>query len=419
MTFTRRDFLRTGLGSSTLLACGAAVPTFLARSALAFDRAKAAAGRVLVVLELSGGNDGLNTVVPYDDDEYRKHRRTTAVAANEVIKVDDRVGLHPSLGGLAKLLERNELAVVQGAGYPNPNFSHFESAAIWHTARMNPARGEPGWLGRYLGTLGATTGDTPAVHVCRAALPQALTGKDLQVPTVTDAEQVRRRLGFAAGGAAREHLAALDRVAGLPRAGADSDLQFIRRSSLMTYASAARLEAVLQKAGPAGARYPAGELGRQLGLVAQLIKAGLTTSLYYTQLGGFDTHANQLATHPALLRQVGDALHGFLEDLRPAGDAKRVLVLVFSEFGRRPAETAGGGTDHGTAAPVFLAGPAVKAGLHGSHPDLADLLDGNLKSGIDFRRVYAAVLRWLGCPMARVLPEKFEPWPVIRDMPAD
>jgi uncharacterized protein (DUF1501 family) len=383
------------------------------------SRPKTAAGRVLVVLELSGGNDGLNTVVPYDDDEYHKHRRTTAVAAKEVIKVDDRVGLHPSLGGLAKLLERNELAVVQGVGYPNPNFSHFESAAIWHTARMNPARGEPGWLGRYLGTLGATTGDAPAVHVGRAELPRALAGKDLQVPTLTDVEQVRRRSGFAAGEAAREHLAALDRVAELPRGEADSDLQFIRRSSLMTYASGARLEAVLQKAGPAGARYPAGALGQQLKLVAHLVKSGLTTTLYYTQLGGFDTHANQLASHPGLLQQVGDALHAFVEDLRRAGEAKRVLVLVFSEFGRRLAETAAGGTDHGSAAPVFLAGPAVKAGLHGSHPDLADLLDGNLKSGIDFRQVYATVLRWLGCPMARVPPEKFEPWPVIRDMPGD
>jgi uncharacterized protein (DUF1501 family) len=413
MTLTRRDLLKTGLASSTLLACGS-VPVFLARSALAREAARPGGGRVLVALELSGGNDGLNTVVPYRDDAYRRRRPTTAVPAAEVIRINDRVGLHPSLAGLARLLERNELAIVQGVGYPNPNLSHFESAAVWHTARTSPSRGEPGWLARYLGTLGATAGDAPAVHVCRAALPQALTGNDLQVPTLTDAEQVRRRLGFAAGEAAREHLAALDRVAELPRAGADSDLQFIRLSSLMTYASSARLEAVLRRVGPAGVRYPAGALGEQLKLVAQLIKAGLTTSLYYTQLSGFDTHVNQLATHPSLLRQVGDALDSFLEDLRRAGDAGRVLVLVFSEFGRRPAETAGGGTDHGTAAPTFLAGPAVRAGLHGSHPDLADLVDGNLRSGIDFRRVYAAVLRWLGCPVARVLPGNFEPLPVLR-----
>jgi uncharacterized protein (DUF1501 family) len=192
-------------------------------------------------------------------------------------------------------------------------------------------------------------------------------------------------------------------------------LQFVERSQVLTYASSARLENILKGRTDAAA-YPNGYgLANRLKLVAQLIKTGLTTPLYYTQLTGFDTHADQLGQHAALLQEVGASLQAFLDDLNKAGEGRRVMVLVFSEFGRRLAENASAGTDHGTAAPVFLLGAGVRAGLHGPYPDLEKLEDGDPKHAIDFRRVYASLLDgWLGCPAEKVLGEKFEPLEVVR-----
>ncbi len=408
---TRRDFLR-GFGSSTLLACGTSVPAFLARSASAVGAG--AAGRVLVVVQLTGGNDGLNTVVPYRDDNYQKHRQKIRVPANALHKVDDNVGLHPALGGFASAMEAGELAVVQGVGYPNPSRSHFQSLAVWHTALPEQTVEAPGWLNRCLTARHPVAGgDTGALHVSISELPQALAGRDLTVPSLIGCDQVRRRLGLRSGPAATEQRAALDRVSCRPAAGEDPYLQFIRRSNLVTYTSSARLEEVLRQETTAGG-FPEYGLARRLALIAQLIKAGLSTSIYYTELDGFDTHVNQVGSHPALLRETGDSLGAFLGDLRRAGEADRVLVLVFSEFGRRLAENASGGTDHGTAAPVFLLGPAVRAGIHGPCLDLEDLIDGDPKFAIDFRRIYATVLdRWLACPSDKILGGTFAHLPLL------
>jgi uncharacterized protein (DUF1501 family) len=412
----RRDFLRLGLGTSSLLACGTAVPTFLARSAAAVAAGGKRGGRVLVVVQLDGGNDGLNTVVPFKDDVYRKKRPRLAFGPATLHKVDDRTGLHPSLRGLSEVLQRGQLAVVQSVGYPNPNRSHFESMAVWQAARPGAKQDETGWLARCLEARpSAPGGDSPALHVCAALLPQALAGGERHVPSLDSLEAFRRRLGVPESAGAKEQRSALDEIAGRPRGAPGSLLQFVQRSQVLTYASSARLEGVLKgKAESAG--YPEFYgLARRLSLVAQLIKAGLGTSIYYTQRGGFDTHSNQAGTHAGLLREVGDSLKAFLDDLTKAGDAGRVLVLVFSEFGRRLAENASAGTDHGTAAPVLLLGPAVKAGLHGPYPDLTDLADGDPKFAVDFRRVYATVLGgWLGCPAEKVLGEKFAPLSFLR-----
>jgi uncharacterized protein (DUF1501 family) len=411
---TRRDFLR--LGGSTLLACGAGVPTFLARSALALDNTPARQrGRVLVVVQLDGGNDGLNTVVPFRNDAYRRHRPRLALPAQQVLRLNDDLGLHPSLEGLRRLHENHQLAVVQSVGYPNPNRSHFESMAIWHTARLDAARDTPGWLARCLDRrFAAAGGDAPALHVSASLLPQAFHGGGRYVPSLASPEQLRRRLGLPDGPAAMEQRGALDQVAGRQRGGPGSLLQFVQRTSLVTYASSARLEAVLRR-GAAADGYPDFfGLARRLRLIAQLIKAGLDTPIYYTQLGGFDTHSGQLQTHANLLREVGDSLRAFLDDLGRAGEAERVLVLVFSEFGRRVEENGSAGTDHGTAAPVLLLGRDVRPGIHGPNPNLTDLDDGDPRFAIDFRRVYATVLdRWLGCPSGDVLSGRFEHVPVL------
>jgi uncharacterized protein (DUF1501 family) len=189
-------------------------------------------------------------------------------------------------------------------------------------------------------------------------------------------------------------------------------LQFVERSATLTYTSSARLESLV--AGGATGYPEFYGLGQRLRLIGQLIKAGLSTSIYYTRLGGFDTHANQAGQHDNLLREMGASLQAFVKDMTDSGNGQRVVVMVFSEFGRRLTENASAGTDHGTAAPVFLLGSAVKSGLHGPYPNLRDLADGDPKFAIDFRRIYASLLdRWLGCPSDKVLGEKFEPLPVL------
>jgi uncharacterized protein (DUF1501 family) len=408
MKTTRRDFLRLGIGTSTLLACGAGAPLFLARSASAMGAEPEAQskGRILVVVQLDGGNDGLNTVVPFNDDEYKKARPTLAISADRVRRINNRVGFHPALGGFSQLLEAEQLAVVQGVGYPNPNRSHFESMAIWHTAEPRPTFETTGWLSRALDTRSATQGgDVPALHVAEAQLPQAFSGGRHRIPSLENLQQFRRRLGLPAAIADAQRTA-LDEVVARRRGEPGSLLDFVQQNTAGTYTISARLERVLAD-GNADASPLL--LGRRLGLIAKLIKAELTTSIYYTQLGGFDTHGQQENTHYNLLQQLNLALGSFVGELKEAGELDRVLVLVFSEFGRRLNENGSGGTDHGTAAPVFLVGGGVKAGVHGPYPDLQNLADGDPRHAIDFRRVYATVLEdWLGIPARVVLGRAFE-----------
>jgi uncharacterized protein (DUF1501 family) len=412
---TRRDFLRLGLGSTSLLACGATVPTFLANAANALAAApgRDGKGRILVVLQLDGGNDGLNTVAPYADDDYRKHRPKLHLGAKAVAKIDDHVGFHPGLSAFAKLLENRQLAVVQSVGYPNPNRSHFESMAIWHTARPESKRDTPGWLARGIDVKPFPPGgDVPALHVSGELLPQALFGSQRHVPSLTSLEQFHRRLGVPENAGAKAQRAALDTLASEERGKPGSLLQFVERSATLTYTSSARLETVVAGSAPGYPEFYG--LARRLRLIGQLIKAGLSTSIYYTQLGGFDTHANQLGRHDSLMREMGNSLQAFVKDMNDSGNGARVVVLVFSEFGRRLTENASAGTDHGTAAPVFLLGSAVKSGLHGPYPNLRQLADGDPKHAIDFRRVYASLLdHWLDCPSDKVLSQKFEPLPVL------
>jgi uncharacterized protein (DUF1501 family) len=253
-------------------------------------------------------------------------------------------------------------------------------------------------------------GDAPALHISEALLPQALAGSQRQVPSLANLEQFRRRLGMPENAGASEQRAALDQLSSQEKGAPGSLLQFVERSTLISYASSARLEAVSAGRSGNSEGYPEFfPLAQRLRLIATLIKAGLTTSIYYTQISGFDTHANQLGQHAALLQEVGNSMQAFMDDLNKAGEGKRVLGLVFSEFGRRLGENASGGTDHGTAAPVFLLGGGVQPGLHGPYPNLQDLQDGDPKHALDFRRVYATILdQWLDCPSEKVLGEKFE-----------
>jgi uncharacterized protein (DUF1501 family) len=412
---TRREFLRLGLGTSTLLACGATVPAFLARSASVLaNEPKKNKERILVVVELNGGNDGLNTVVPYNDPDYIKHRPLLHLPVKELHKIDDHIGLHQSLESFSKLLQNRQLAIVQSVGYPNPNRSHFESMSIWHTGQLDPLGDTPGWLSRSLDQRPQKPGgDAPAIHIGERGLPQSLYGGQRPVPSIASLEQFRRRLGMADSKEALSQRQALDQVSTSGRGQPGSLLDFVERSNLVTYASSARLESVMKEQN-GGGDYPAFGLGQQLKLIALMIKSGLTSHIYYTELGGFDTHSGQLSTHQFLLRDLDTALKAFLEDLQKSGEGKRVLVLVFSEFGRRLKENGSAGTDHGTAAPVFVLGEAVRAGVHGLYPNLQILQDGDPKHAVDFRSIYAAILeQWLGCPSKTVLGQKFDPLAVL------
>jgi uncharacterized protein (DUF1501 family) len=399
-----------------LVSCASAVPLFLAKSAgtlAAQPEARRDHGRILVVVQLDGGNDGLNTVVPFRDDNYRRLRPRLALPAADLHRLDDNVALHPDLADFRRLLDDRQLAIVQGVGYPNPNRSHFESMAIWNTARPNPDRATPGWLARTIDRRFDAAGDAPGMQLSDSAVSQALMGGRRPIPSVASFEQFRRRLGMPDGPAAAELRAALDQLIGQESSNEGSLLQFVQRSQTMTYASSARLEEVARV--QSASRYPDYGLARRLKSVAQLIKAGLQTSIYYTQLNGFDTHSGQLYAHASLLRELARSLKAFLGDLQEAGEASRVVVLVFSEFGRRVQENASSGTDHGTAGPVFLVGPRVHPGLHGTPLDLGNLIEGDPVHTIDFRRIYATLLdQWLGCPSEPILGQRFAPLEVLQ-----
>ena len=396
---TRRDFLGAALSSSSLIALAPTVPGFLARTARA--AAPLRDGRVLVVVELNGGNDGINTVVPFADEGYAKNRRTLRLAKSSLIKVNDQVGLHPSLQGFGKLLEAGQLVVAQGVSYPNPNRSHFQSMATWHTARLDPEEHKgPGWLGRALDDAGATASslqvgsDPPSV---------AIRGRRSIATTIGRIDD----LILNAGADPRKALARI-------RPG-DDTAAFVERSMLDAYSAADRTQLLAPHRDDA--RYPQSGLASRLRLIAQLLKGGLDTRVFYTLQSGYDTHIAQLFAHSNLLLELSGALKAFLDDLAAAKLADRVVVLLFSEFGRTVSENGSAGTDHGTSGPVFLAGPNVKGGLVGATPSLLDLdpKHGDLKTIIDFRQIYASVLEdWLGLPSKEALGGAFQPMPLFK-----
>jgi uncharacterized protein (DUF1501 family) len=394
---SRRDFLQ----SSSLLALAPTVPGFLAQTARATTSQRD--GRVLVVVQLDGGNDGINTVVPFSDPGYARHRKALRLPKERVVKVNDKVGLHPQMGDFGKLLESGRLAIVQGVGYPNPSRSHFRSMAIWHTARLGPEEHTGlGWLGQ---ALDAPQRSGPAAMLIGAGVPPvAIRGRR----AATSALERPEEFALDAGADPRRAIAKDEP--------SDDLSAFVRRSVLDAYGTADRLARVA-KAKEAGARYPGTGLGERLRLIARLLEVGLGTRVYYTTQGGYDTHSSQVFQHSNLLWTLSSAVRAFLDDLASAKLADRVAILIFSEFGRTVRENGSAGTDHGTAGPVFLAGPKVKAGLVGQTPTLVDLdpQHGDLRVGLDFRRIYAAILEdWLGLPSKQGLGGAYERLPLFK-----
>lgn len=406
----RRDALKVALSASALLTVGRTVPSFIARSALVSAAEGGKGDRVLVVIQLAGGNDGVNTVVPFKDPEYNKNRIVLRQDEGALFKLNDSLGLHPSMSAMAKLYDDGKLAVLQGIGYPNPDRSHFRSMDIWNSARPDLEQPKDGWLGRTLEVNAANSGsDVPGLYLGPNELPLAMISDKVQVPGVESLESFRFRTD---GGSLP--LASLAQLAEVKRQLASPLLDFVQTATLNAYASSEQVRHAVEQKGT-NATYPAYGLANKLKGIAQLIDAGLTTRIYYVSLDGFDTHANQNEAHNALLSELSDSLRAFIDDLTVRGHLDRVAVMMFSEFGRRVRENASLGTDHGAAAPMFLAGGGIAAGVHGAHPSMTDLDDGDLKFHTDFRSVYATLLdKWLACPSEQVLHGKFDHLPVLK-----
>jgi uncharacterized protein (DUF1501 family) len=372
---SRRSFLK----SSPLLALAPTVPAFLARTA--FAAGPKTDDRVLVVVQLDGGNDALNTVVPFVDPEYAKLRPKLKQDPKRLVKLNDSLGLHPALKSFDKLWEGGYLAVMPGVGYPNPDRSHFKSMAIWHTAR--PGDGEIqaayGWLGL---ALDGTRGESCIVS---SVTPQAVRGRRAGTVSLTRVEDL-----VLADPAAMK--------AGVGTAAQSDDLlDFVRRQAVDAARSAEKVAALTRD--KVDATYPTTVLGQKLQLVSGLLKSGSSARVYYTTQGGYDTHAAQQFAHFNLLSEFAGAVAAFFADLTTAKLADRVALLAFSEFGRTIKENGSAGTDHGTAGCVFLAGPGVRGGIPSTQPSLTELVVGEPKMTTDFRAVYATVLAdWLNLP---------------------
>ncbi len=401
---TRRNFLRNTAAASAVMTFTGTAPGFLQQAATAGK----SDGRILVVVELAGGNDGLNTVIPFGHDQYLRLRPKLAIPRNDVLTINGELGLHSSLKGFSELLEAGRLAVLQGIGYPEPNHSHFESMDIWHTCQRKNENRIDGWLGRCLElTANAVTQDPAGLHLGSDKQPFALMSREVRVPSIRSLDQFRLNSDDAKFRDAVKDLAEARRDAG------NDLLGFVQSSTSSAIIASERIESATMNYKPAG-EYPDSDLSQKLQTVAKLISSGLSTTVYYVQIDGFDTHANQPGAHASLLKKVSESVTSFVNDMIAHGEGDRVLVMCFSEFGRRVAENASEGTDHGTAGPMFLAGTPVKPGLLGPHPDLDDLANGDLKHHTDFRQVYATVLEgWLGCPSEPVLKGRFEPVDVL------
>jgi uncharacterized protein (DUF1501 family) len=419
----RRDFLARSLKTSTLLACAPAVPQFLANTARAAEQEKD--GTILVVVEMGGGNDGLNTVIPYADDLYQKARPTLRLTKKNVLKVNDHIGLHNGLSSLQGMLNENQLAIVQGVGYPNPDRSHFESMDIWQSADVTRAN-MTGWLGRSIPSLHDAKGSIPAMQIGTSQMPLALQGASGGVVSLNQGVPYQLNLGSDEPRHAPRRKLIEDLTGTKPDTPDDDLLAFVRRRQVQTYTTLDKLKAVLEtdkdndqpRQAPAARRFGFGNgvLSTNLSLVAKLIKQDFGTRVYYVTIGGFDTHASQADKHAELLQELGQAVGAFFQQIKDGEHDKRVVLMTFSEFGRRVKENGSRGTDHGAASCLFVAGPAVKGGPVGDHPKLDDLDSGDLRFGIDFRRVYATLLdQWLKVDSKAVLNGQFAHLPLLNE----
>jgi uncharacterized protein (DUF1501 family) len=439
--FTRREFLGSSL---SLASASLAVPAFLQNSAFAMHNAlgelSSAPGvpedRILVVVQLGGGNDGLNTVVPFGMSQYYRARPAIGITERDALKLSgsDGIGLNPSMTAMREMFDEGQCAIVQGVGYPNPNRSHFKSMDIWHTADTT-ATGD-GWLGRYFdaeccgfgkgesgskektakGKAGkkaqeveiqtrANTVNSPGIAIGRTA-PLSMQGRMIKPISFEQADLFRWAGQDIHDSLVDPYKKIAQREIAASEARPESSAEFLLRTSLDAQVSSDMIRRAV--ATRPETTFPGTDIGRQLSMVSSMIRAGLKTRVYYVTHGSFDTHSEQLNRHANLLRDFAAAVKAFHDEMKAQGQAGRVMTMAFSEFGRRVGQNASRGTDHGTAAPMFLFGDMIRPGVHGEHPSLTDLDDGDLKYTIDFRSVYASILDdWMKADSKAVLEGTF------------
>ena len=379
----RRHFLER----ASLLALGSLVP-----SACAVRRtdANASLDNVLVLVELTGGNDGLNTVIPYADPLYIKLRPRLGIAREDVVQLDERLGLHPGLEPLLAAWNSDELAIVNGLGYPEPDLSHFRSIDIWDTASDSKQLLAEGWVARALPFRPERNGRAADAVVLGRPSVGPLMGTNVRVAVMDNAQNFANQAS---------------RVEALPAVADNTALAHIVRTQTDLRSAGAAIQESLQRLRvPIATPFPKTGIGGQFSNAARLIASGTSMPVIKVSQGSYDTHTYERNTHDRLMTELGASLAAFRTAMKEMGHWDRVTVMTYSEFGRRAAENSAMGTDHGTAAPHFVMGRAVNGGLHGRQPSLDDLDNGNLKHHVDFRSLYATVLRrWWNIDPAPVL----------------
>jgi len=391
----RRDFLK----NVTLAAAGTFfVPAFMKPfEALALD--ELSLYKNLVVVQLSGGNDGLNTVVPYGDDIYYQRRKSIAIQPQDVIKLDDMQGLNPNLEALRELYDQGWMSVINDVGYPNPDRSHFRSMDIWQTASDSNQYLSTGWIGRYLDSNCETCKFPYTAIEVDDSLSLAMKGGTKKGIALKDAGTLFRNTNEPFFremlNSEKDHLD-------------EDNLGYLYKTMIETSSSASYIQNTSKLYKPMYT-YPVSGFSNQLKTVSKFINSGLKTRVYYVSLSGFDTHVNQNQQQGRLLKQYAEGINAFIKDLYQHNKLEDTLVITFSEFGRRVAQNASNGTDHGTANNMFLfGGKLIKQGIYNAPPDLANLENGDLKYKVDFREVYGTVLdKWLNVNNGQILNKQF------------
>lgn len=399
----RRQFIVQSVGAFGGLLAVDSIFARAARAAAGVVTPGSPQNRSLVVVNLQGGNDGLNTIVPYGDPTYYNVRPTINVAKSDVIAIDSSIGMNPTMTALKTMYDQQRVAILQGVHYPNYVLSHFRGTEIWQTAAPDTYE-ETGWCGRYLDDANLPSDNLFKGVAIGPVLPKMLIAERTDVPAISNLR------GFRFNDARDEQAQADKILAG------DGDtypfqspyLSLVQDVERDAHAASLQLPHLVAGYKPA-VDYPKTPFAQGLNLVSAIVSAGLGTKIFYVSLGTFDTHVAQRGRQDALLQQFSDGMKAFYDDLAAHGDDANVLTMTFSEFGRRVSENANRGTDHGTAAPMFIIGGGVKGGVYGDHPSLTDLDFGNLKWHTDFRSVYATVLQnWLGVTPTAVLGSTFD-----------
>lgn len=400
-SWSRRNFLRATAGGGFALAAN--VPSFLGQLCAAAPKEN---DRILVVFQFSGGNDGLSTVVPHGIDDYYKARPKLAIPKNQVLTIDDSIGIVKTAAAFKEMYDEGNATIIQGVGYPNPNRSHFVSMDYWHTG-VNAGPVPPtGWIGRTVDALDPNGNETRAILHIGTARNLAVEGAKHRPISFREADN----FGWAGP---KDGQKAFERM-NKQETGGVGPLDFIRKTAVDAVAASKQIRRAVNDyrtpikwpTGPGGPRKAA----KDLRTVAALINSGFPARVYYISQGGFDTHFGQKNAHPGLMAEWSQSVKAFHDDMVRLKQDHRVLMLTFSEFGRRVRENFSQGTDHGVAGPVFAYGTPVKGGVIGNHPSLTDLDKGDLKPATDFRNVYAGVARdWMGVDPANVIGQEFRP----------